>query len=133
VFVCLAHQGFKKKYQALARHRTSEEKGRWEEGSGPEDGVGSSYSWSGDQLGEGVLEITSSEMGRGIVYLLHFEGAPTADGVVQITPMKGGCEVLWKMSGDTSRPLGPYLVPWMDSFIGSDFEEGLKGLQEKCS
>lgn len=101
--------------------------------SGPEDGVGSSYSWSGDQLGEGVLEITSSEVGRGIVYLLHFEGAPTADGVVQITPMKGGCEVLWKMSGDTSRPLGPYLVPWMDSFIGSDFEEGLKGLQEKCS
>jgi hypothetical protein len=37
------------------------------------------------------------------------------------------------MSGDTSRPLGPYLVLWMDSFIGSDFEEGLKGLQEKCS
>jgi hypothetical protein len=101
--------------------------------SGPEDGVGSSYSWSGDQLGEGVLEITSSEMGRGIVYLLHFEGAPTADGVVQITSMKGGCEVLWKMSGDTARPLGPYLIPMMDSFIGADFEECLRGLQEKCS
>lgn len=95
-------------------------------------GVGSSYSWQGDQLGKGVLEITSSERGRGVVYLLRFEGTPPADGVIQITPMKGGCEVLWKMSGDTSRPLGPYLVPMMDSFIGDDLEQCLKGLQEQC-
>lgn len=93
--------------------------------------VGSSFTWTGDALGVGSLEIISAEEGRGIVYLLAFEGGSPAEGVIQITQMKGGSEVLWKFSGIADPPLGPYMIGWIESMIDSDFETGLKNLQEE--
>ena len=100
--------------------------------SGPDSQVGSISSWTGEKSGPGSLEITSAEEGRGIVYILTFEGNPPADGVVQITPMKGGCEVFWKMSGETEPPLGPYFQLLFDALLGADFEACLAGLKERC-
>ena len=100
--------------------------------SGPDSQVGFISSWTSEKSGSGTLEITSAEEGRGIVYLLSFEGETPADGVVQITAMKGGCEVLWKMSGAAAPPLGPYFLLMIDSLIEADFEACLAGLKERC-
>ena len=94
-------------------------------------GVGSVSSWTSDNIGVGFLEVTSAEEGRGIVYELNFEGYPPANGVVQITQMKGGCEVLWKMSGEAVPPIGTYIILMMDSMMGNDFEQCLEGLKER--
>ncbi len=93
--------------------------------------VGSSFTWTGDALGVGSLEIISAEEGRGIVYLLAFEGGSPAEGVIQITQMKGGSEVLWNFSGVADPPLGPYMIGWIESMISNDFDSGLKNLQEQ--
>ena len=94
-------------------------------------GVGSVSRWTSDNIGVGYLEVTSTEEGRGIVYELHFEGSAPADGVVQITQMKGGCEVMWKMSGEGVPPIEPYFILMMDWMIGKDFEQCLAGLKER--
>ena len=78
------------------------------------------------------MEITSAEAGRGIVYEFSIKDFPPADGVIQITAMKGGCEVFWKLSGELNPPLGGWFRPLIDSMLGSDFEEGLKGLKTLC-
>ena len=78
------------------------------------------------------MEIISAESGRGIVYKFSFDDYPPAEGVIQITPMKGGCEVFWKVSGELVPPLGGWFSPLIDSMIGSDFEKGLDGLKIRC-
>ncbi len=93
--------------------------------------VGSSSSWTGDSMEPGTMEIISAEPGRGIVYTLEFEGMPAAQGVIQITQMKGGSEVLWMMDGIAMPPLGPYMIGFIESIIGNDFDAGLKNLKER--
>ena len=41
-----------------------------------EPGVGFRSRWTGEKAGKGTLEITSAEPGRGIVYVMKFEGFP---------------------------------------------------------
>jgi len=100
--------------------------------SGPDSQVGSISTWTGEKAGSGLIEIISAESGRGIVYKFSFDDYPPAEGVIQITPMKGGCEVFWKVSGELVPPLGGWFRPLIDSMIGSDFEKGLDGLKIRC-
>ena len=94
-------------------------------------GVGFKSRWTGESAGNGNLEITSAEPGRGIVYVLNFEGFPTVDGVIEIQQMKGGCNVRWKASGQLKPPLGGLMVMMMDSAMGADFASALDGLKER--
>lgn len=94
--------------------------------------VGSTSKWTSDRSGSGSIEIISVESGRGIVYELTIDDFPPAEGIIQITPMKGGCEVLWKLRGKLFPPLGGWLRPFIESMVGSEFEDGLKGLKTTC-
>lgn len=96
-----------------------------------EPGVGFRSRWTGESAGKGTLEITSAEPGRGIVYVMKFEGFPPLDGVIDIQANKGGTTVMWKMSGTLNPPLGGWLSMTMDGALGADMEKALDGLTKR--
>ena len=96
-----------------------------------EPGVGFRSRWTGEKAGKGTLEITSAEPGRGIVYVMKFEGFPPMDGVIDLQANKGGTTVTWKMSGTMDPPLGGWLSMTMDSALGADIEKAFSGLTKK--
>lgn len=98
---------------------------------GGEPGVGFRSRWSGESAGKGSLEITSAEKGRGIVYVMKFEGFPPLDGIIDIQATKGGSTIMWKMSGELEPPLGGWISMTMDSALGADMEKALAGLEKR--
>ena len=89
-----------------------------------EPGVGFRSRWTGEKAGKGTLEITSAEPGRGIVYVMKFEGFPPMDGVTISAPTRWNHGDL-KMSGTMDPPLGGWLSMTMDPALGADIENGL--------
>jgi uncharacterized protein YndB with AHSA1/START domain len=96
-----------------------------------EPGVGFRSRWTGEDAGKGTLEITSAEPGRGIVYVMKFEGYPPMDGVIDLQANKGGTTVTWKMSGKMNPPMGGWLSMMMDSALGADIEKAFAGLTKR--
>ena len=101
--------------------------------SGPEAGVGSSYSWNGNKkVGTGSMEILESNAPTHLKvkldFLKPFEAHNTAE--FSLTPVQGGTEVVWAMYGPSpfiSKLMGLFMN--MDKMIGKDFEEGLANLK----
>lgn len=100
--------------------------------SGPDQGVGSHYSWSGNRkAGAGHMEITSSTaeaVGVSLEFLKPFRS--TSDVVFELVPSGAGTEVTWRMSGEQTGVMGVVgKVMKMDRLIGPDFEKGLARLK----
>ena len=102
--------------------------------SGPAAGVGARYGWVGKTLGQGRMEITgltpAEEVRLRLDFLKPFEAHNQA--IFQIRPQAdGSCELSWAMEGPS-----PYLSKLMglifniDRMVGTDFEQGLKNLQQ---
>ena len=102
--------------------------------SGPSAGIGARYAWEGKELGQGSLEITGLQPGREVRMRLDFIKPFEAhnQALFQIRPQAdGSSELSWAMEGPSpylSKLMG--LVFNMDRMIGSDFEQGLKNLQQ---
>ena len=102
--------------------------------SGPNSGVGSRYSWSGNRkVGEGSMEITGAEQNARVDMDLEFVKPFRAENKVWMTlePADEGTHVTWSMSGEKTlmtRLMG--IFKSMDSMIGPDFESGLSNLKE---
>ena len=104
--------------------------------SGPEQGVGSVYEWSGNRkAGQGRMEITSAERGgdRGQVvidlrFVKPFKSETTTTFTLQ--PEGTGTRVTWRLVGPQSlatKVMG--LFTSMDKMVGKDFEKGLTRLK----
>ncbi|MBS0320306.1 MAG: SRPBCC family protein [Proteobacteria bacterium] len=102
--------------------------------SGPPDGKGAVYAWSGnDKVGAGRMEILDAVPPRSLRIKLDFirplEGHDLTEFTFAPNP-GGGTDVHWVMSGPS-----PYLTKLMsvfvsmDSLIGKDFEQGLASLK----
>ena len=102
--------------------------------TGPDSGVGSRYSWSGNRkVGEGSMEITSAEENARVDMDLEFIKPFKAENKVWMTlePAGEGTHVTWAMSGEKTlmtRIMG--IFKSMDSMVGPDFESGLANLKE---
>lgn len=100
--------------------------------SDPASGVGAWYTWEGEQLGSGRMEITSIAPDE-VHYDLHFL-APmedTAEVIFTLAPEGEGTRVTWTMNGHNSfmgKVFGLFVD--MDELIGADFERGLENLDE---
>lgn len=101
--------------------------------TGPEVGVGASYSWEGQSTGRGTLKITRSEPERGIGYDLDFEnGKYVSKGAITLEPSGESVSVTWSNEGDLGwNPVSRFFGLFMDKMMGPDFEEGLRNLQKK--
>ena len=101
--------------------------------SGPESGVGATYSWEGESVGRGTLKITGSEPGKGVDYDLDFDGGKyLSKGTLKMTEEGDVVKVTWTTEGALgNNPIHRYFGLLMDKFMGSDFEAGLKNLQNR--
>lgn len=100
---------------------------------GPASGVGSTYSWVGnDKVGTGGMEITALKPAREVVFDLHFIKPFQANNVGRFTfePQGAGTKVTWSMEGKypfMAKLMGLFFN--MDKMVGKDFETGLANMK----
>jgi hypothetical protein len=104
--------------------------------SDPASGVGAWYTWSGEQVGAGRMEITAITPTR-VDYALHFT-APMDDHAVVVMELapagEGRTSVTWTIEGELSfmgRAMD--VIVGMDNMLGADFERGLAKLERLLS
>ena len=101
--------------------------------SGPERGVGATYSWSGNRkAGEGRMEITRADDTSCVLIDLQFIKPFKSSCVTTFTlaPEGDGTRVTWTMSGPKTLAMKAMgLVTSMDKLVGKDFEKGLARLR----
>lgn len=100
----------------------------------PDEGVGAAYRWAGQTLGQGRLQLTKAEPGKGIAYDAEYHGGgrSTATGSIQLAPENQGTRVIWLAEGDLGKnPISRYQGIGLRSRVGSQFEQGLETLKRK--
>lgn len=101
--------------------------------SGPEEGLGSSSSWNGKQMGVGTSEVVESVPNQHVrtklVYTKPFEMSQVA--VISLIPDKNGTIVRWSVDGHSGfffRLIGVFFS--IDKQVGNQFTKGLNKLKE---
>ncbi|NJR44311.1 SRPBCC family protein [bacterium] len=102
------------------------------ERSGPDTGVGATHSWRGNSdVGVGKTTITQSTPERRVDIRLEFEGMPTSNYWLTLTPEGNSTKVVWHMDANMgNNPISRWFGLAMDGMIGADYEKGLNKLKE---
>lgn len=102
---------------------------------GPSSGTGAVYSWVGEKVGTGRMEILGVNSAKVVIKLdftSPFEAHNTAEFLLE--PQGDATRVTWAMSGPNnfvSKVMGVFFS--MDAMVGKDFETGLKNLNSVAS
>lgn len=102
--------------------------------SGPEEGVGAMYSWSGNRkAGAGTMEIIESVPNERVDIRITFTKPFASVTVTHLTlepGTNGSTRVVWAMDGEYTgfMKIGRFFLK-MDTMIGKDFERGLERLR----
>ena len=90
-------------------------------------GEGAYYEWTSRDAPPGRYTITKSEPPRHIDYEMVFPalGQPTGWMEASRADAAGATRLTWQFNGTSEGPLGGVVAMWMDSLVGSSFEEGL--------
>jgi len=93
--------------------------------------VGSSYSWTGQKVGSGRMEVISVRENEYIESHLWF-GDVEEPALVEWTfePVEGGTHVLWTFTQETAYPIGRLGMMFGKVFLKQSFELGLANLKE---
>lgn len=101
--------------------------------SGPDAGVGSTYSWDGNgKVGAGTSTITESVPSSKVVmrldFLRPFAGTNTAS--FTLAPEAGGTRVTWAMDGTSNLLMKSFgLIMNCEKMMDAQFDEGLANLK----
>jgi hypothetical protein len=104
--------------------------------SGPKGGVGSVYSWKGnDKVGEGRMTVTGAVQDQLVEIRLEFikPWEQTSKTSFTFRPEGPGTRVTWSMTGErdfVGKLFGLFMD--MDKMVGPDFEKGLAALRDKA-
>ncbi len=95
------------------------------------DYVGSTYSWKGEKVGTGRMEVISVKENEYIESNLWFGNVETPS-LVEWTfePVDGGTRVVWSFSQETTYPIGRLAMMFGKGFLKRSFELGLANLKE---
>jgi effector-binding domain-containing protein/uncharacterized protein YndB with AHSA1/START domain len=99
---------------------------------GPKEGyVGSTYSWEGEKIGTGSMEVISVRENEYIESSLWF-GEVEEPSLVEwsFEPVDGGTHVIWSFSQETTYPIGRLGMMFGKIFLKQSFELGLANLKE---
>jgi hypothetical protein len=101
--------------------------------AGPEVGVGSSYSWAGNQqVGEGKMTIMENSPNAFVKIKLEFFKPFAAQNFAEFTliPEAGGVKVSWSMAGRLGfTEKMAHIIMNMDKMVGGEFEKGLNQIK----
>ena len=92
--------------------------------------VGSMMKWKSDVTGEGSQKLTESRPFEYARMELDFgQGGPSA-AYYKVEAQGDKTHVVWGFDGDMgNNPIGRYMGLMMDSWLGKDYEAGLKSLK----
>lgn len=92
---------------------------------------GKSYSWDGEIVGAGTMEIVGEEAPRAIDYRLSFlkPWKSRSDVSFRFAEKDGGVEATWTMEGALPFFLF-FMKKMMTAFVGMDYERGLNMLKD---
>jgi effector-binding domain-containing protein len=93
--------------------------------------VGSSYSWTGQKVGTGRMEVISVRENEYIESHLWF-GDVEEPALVEwkFEPIDGGTQVIWSFSQETTYPIGRLGMMFGKVFLKQSFDLGLSKLKE---
>lgn len=98
--------------------------------SGPERGVGASFSWSHPELGSGSFTLVGATPPRRVEYAVEVHGAGgdplRTEGVISLAAEEGGVRVTWREQGDLGD--NPIMGYWALSMGRAQSEELQKNL-----
>ena len=99
---------------------------------GPKYGyVGSTYSWEGQKIGTGRMEVISVKENEYIESSLWFGDVDTPSLVEwNFKAVDGGTKVVWSFSQETTYPIGRLGMMFGKIFLKQSFELGLANLKE---
>jgi len=93
--------------------------------------VGSTYSWEGEKVGTGRMEVISVKENKYIESSLWFGDVKTPSLVEwNFEPVTGGTRVVWSFSQETNYPFGRLGMMLGKVFLKQSFELGLANLKE---
>ncbi|MFC1568750.1 SRPBCC family protein [bacterium] len=101
--------------------------------SGSMQGIGAVWSWEGELIGKGTLEIKDAQENVSITNRLVFEAPQQAeaDAIWKLKSDNGKTEVTWILKGELEYPIGRLMGLFMNHFMGKDFEQGLANLKNE--
>ncbi len=99
---------------------------------GPKEGyVGSTYSWEGQKIGTGRMEVISVKENEYIESSLWFGEVDTPSLVEwHFEAVDGGTKVTWSFSQETTYPIGRLGMMFGKPFLKQSFELGIANLKE---
>ena len=93
--------------------------------------VGSTYSWKGEKVGTGKMEVISVKENQYIESSLWFGEVETPSLVEwSFEPVDGGTHVVWSFAQETTWPIGRLGMMFGKVFLKKSFELGLSNLKE---
>ncbi len=93
--------------------------------------VGSTYSWEGEKIGTGRMQVIAVDPPRSITSHLWF-GDLESPSTVEWTfePVEGGTKVTWTFSQETGYPVERLAMMFGKVFLKQSFDHGLRNLKE---
>jgi uncharacterized protein YndB with AHSA1/START domain len=92
--------------------------------------VGSTYTWEGDRIGTGRMEVIEVKENRYILSSLWFGDVETPSRVEwTFEPVDGGTRLIWAFSQETKYPIGRLGIMFGKGFLKKSFETGLVNLR----
>ena len=100
-------------------------------------GKGASYKWNSEVTGDGLMKILEAVPYSLVRYELGFEGwedLPSYSSImIAPIPDSNTTEVHWSFEGSSGdRFFARWMSVLMDKFVGSNYDEGLQALKERC-
>lgn len=96
-----------------------------------EAGKGAKVGWHGEYTEPVTVEITESQPGKMIQFKYTQEDAFPGKGLLRLDSQGKSTKVTWRMEGNTGWNVAErYFLFFMEKFLESDMEEGLKGLKK---
>lgn len=99
---------------------------------GSETGQGAKQVWEGEQVGNGELMLTESNIGDGVYYVTKMNdgNVEMRGSIVFRPPSPTQTKVIWTVSGELGdNPIFRYFGLLMDDLIANDVEKGLANLK----
>ncbi|MEL7224661.1 MAG: SRPBCC family protein [Cyanobacteria bacterium P01_D01_bin.36] len=102
------------------------------------EGLGQTMTWTSDnpEVGNGMQQVTQMDAPRAVKTHLDFGDMGSSDAMFTLNPADGGTLVTWSLDTDmregvplVNKPMSTYFGFFMDSTIGSQYEEGLANLK----
>jgi|KBSSwiStaDraftv2_1062776.scaffolds.fasta_scaffold472930_1 hypothetical protein len=99
--------------------------------AGPDSGVGSTATWSGQRCGVCTRKIIRSEPNRVVAFAIHFQPDRfMATSEITLQPSVQSVTVTWTQEAELGwSPVARFFGLLMDQLVGPDLEQNLQNLQ----